>query len=103
MAFRIVWYGIARTPRREVPYFHPSSPWTTATRRIPFGVANRGLLPGAASLPRKPRTTVDPTVGVGLRATFYNHSPGVFWHPPITIGANAERTFRPGSVVPPQA
>jgi hypothetical protein len=49
------------------------------------------------------RTTVDPTVGVGLRATFNNQSVGGIALPPITIGANAELSFRPGSVVQAQS
>jgi len=48
-------------------------------------------------------TTVDPTVGVGLRAVFNNQSVGGVALPPLIIGANAELSFRPGSVVQAQS
>ncbi len=49
------------------------------------------------------RTTVDPTVGVGLRVIFNNQSLGGAALPPIILGANAEVSFRPGGFVQAQS
>jgi hypothetical protein len=47
------------------------------------------------------RTTVDPTIGTGVRAVITDFSGGAL--PPLIIGANAEFSFRPGNVVQAQS
>ncbi len=62
-----------------------------------------GAPAGSGFFAAQTRTTVDPTVGIGLRATFNNQSVGGFALPPIIIGANAELSFRPGGAVQAQS
>jgi hypothetical protein len=47
------------------------------------------------------RTTVDPTLGTGVRAVITDFSGGAL--PPLIIGANAEFSFRSGNVVQAQS
>jgi hypothetical protein len=96
--------GVPLTSGNQTPVFLDGYGGVTLSNSTQTLQGAESGAPGARGFfAQQNRTTVDPTVGIGLRAIFNNLSAGGAALPPLIVGANAELSFRPGSVVQAQS